>query len=360
MNFKFRKFYKLSFSLCCFVTVIFMIVYWYYKYAVEDRDIGVVDYVSFQEATEIEYPIVSLCFYNPFLLHKIKYINPYIDETKYLQFLKGNIMGKVFEEIDYQNISLNIDDYFSSAFELWFNKTRYDKSTLSFDHVTTFNGFQHGKFMKCFAINIKSEKYHYVKILVLGYNKQQLLSNWSFYDGPETLLGYNVHYPGQFLLGDGLFSDHLYIFNKALLITEIEVLKRRSSHNKKCFKDDMTYDKRILNHHISRNECRPPYLSVEAPVSICNTTEMMKKSIFEIAMIASRNYPQDCQIFSHIKTERVELSLPEEFKSETTLTLGIMFPRNIKIITLSKEVDIHTLIGNIGGYIGLFLGMYRK
>ena len=358
MNFEFRKFYKLSFSICCFVTVTFMIVYWYYKYAFEDRDIGVVDYVSFQEATKIEYPIVSLCFYNPFLLHKIKEINPYIDDTTYLQFLKGDIMGKSFAEIDYQNISLDINDYFSSAFELWFNKTRYSKSTLSFDHVTTFNGFQHGYFMKCFSIDIKSKNYHFIKIILLGYNKQQLLSNWSFYDGPETLIGYNVHYPGQFLLGERIFSDHLNNFNKALLITEIEVLKRRSSHNKKCFKDDMTYDKRILNHHISSYECRPPYLSVEASVPVCNTTEMMKKTKFEIATIASLNYPQDCQILSHIKTERVELSLPEPFKTGNTLTLAIMFPRNIKVITLSKEVDIHTLTGNIGGYIGLFLGMY--
>ena len=28
----------------------------------------------------------------------------------------------------------------------------------------------------------------------------------------------------------------------------------------------------------------------------------------------------------------------------------------MKIIQQSKEVDIHSLIGNIGGYVGLFLG----
>ena len=39
--------------------------------------------------------------------------------------------------------------------------------------------------------------------------------------------------------------------------------------------------------------------------------------------------------------------------------LGIQYPPEIKLITLSKEVDIHTLIGNIGGYLGLFLGNYH-
>ena len=32
-------------------------------------------------------------------------------------------------------------------------------------------------------------------------------------------------------------------------------------------------------------------------------------------------------------------------------------PQLAKIITKSRAVDVHALIGNIGGYIGLFLGI---
>ena len=35
------------------------------------------------------------------------------------------------------------------------------------------------------------------------------------------------------------------------------------------------------------------------------------------------------------------------------------YPRYVKIIIQSKDVDIHALIGNIGGYVGLFLGINR-
>ena len=38
------------------------------------------------------------------------------------------------------------------------------------------------------------------------------------------------------------------------------------------------------------------------------------------------------------------------------MMFGVQYPEEIKIITQSKEVDVHALIGNIGGYIGLFLG----
>ena len=36
--------------------------------------------------------------------------------------------------------------------------------------------------------------------------------------------------------------------------------------------------------------------------------------------------------------------------------LTVLYPEEVKLITQSKEVDVHALIGNIGGYIGLFLG----
>ena len=34
----------------------------------------------------------------------------------------------------------------------------------------------------------------------------------------------------------------------------------------------------------------------------------------------------------------------------------IVYPEHLRVITQSKEVDIHSLIGNIGGYLGLFIG----
>ena len=39
--------------------------------------------------------------------------------------------------------------------------------------------------------------------------------------------------------------------------------------------------------------------------------------------------------------------------------LKIDYPDEFKVIAQSKEVDVHSLIGNIGGYFGLFLGILR-
>jgi hypothetical protein len=37
-------------------------------------------------------------------------------------------------------------------------------------------------------------------------------------------------------------------------------------------------------------------------------------------------------------------------------TITIIYPNIVKIVTQSQAVDVHSLIGNMGGYIGLFMG----
>ena len=45
-------------------------------------------------------------------------------------------------------------------------------------------------------------------------------------------------------------------------------------------------------------------------------------------------------------------------KKKGLLQVTIGYPEQVKIITQSQAVDVHTIIGNIGGYIGLFLGKF--
>ena len=67
MSFCSRKKCKTAFTIACTICVAIMVGYWFYKYDVEDRDIGVVDYAPLNHAKDIKYPAVSICFRNPFL-----------------------------------------------------------------------------------------------------------------------------------------------------------------------------------------------------------------------------------------------------------------------------------------------------
>ena len=56
----------------------------------------------------------------------------------------------------------------------------------------------------------------------------------------------------------------------------------------------------------------------------------------------------------HIAYDRQIVNYPA---NNTRLQFMIEYPDKMKIISQARSVDFHTLIGNIGGYIGLFLGM---
>ena len=85
MNPSKRKTLKSCFSIVCMIVVAFMVGYWYYKYKIEDRDIGVIDAIPLEEAEEIKFPAVSLCFEDPFLEKNFKKVN-------------SNITGQTFHQ----------------------------------------------------------------------------------------------------------------------------------------------------------------------------------------------------------------------------------------------------------------------
>ena len=89
-----------------------MVGYWFYKFAVEDRDIGVVDYKSFEESKEIPFPVVTFCFENVFLPKRMP--DTY-DETRYMQYLKGELYEANYDKINYWNgtIDLSKTPFFS-------------------------------------------------------------------------------------------------------------------------------------------------------------------------------------------------------------------------------------------------------
>ena len=64
----------------------------------------------------------------------------------------------------------------------------------------------------------------------------------------------------------------------------------------------------------------------------------------------TRNEKRPCERISYLHYEKNLESFSRYWR------IDIQYPKDVKIIIQTKEVDVHALIGNIGGYIGLFLG----
>ena len=68
-----------------------MIMYWAYKYEIEDRDIGVVDFVSLQESEDIHFPVLTICLVNPIMERNLfAATNGAISTEMYVEHMKGN------------------------------------------------------------------------------------------------------------------------------------------------------------------------------------------------------------------------------------------------------------------------------
>ena len=244
MIFSRRESFKLAFNAFCAMVVTIMAGYWFWKYSINDRSINVVDYVPIKATSDIKLPVASLCFYNPFAEQNFNDFDHTANVSNYLKYINGDIQGNEFEDIDYRYVTLNIGDYFVGGWELWIKETYYRNISLSFDHIVTFNGFYYDNFIKCFSIRIANQKQNYIKELILLYDSEYLMKDWSGHFGLNKM-GYSMHYPGQFLLGE-LNAEISFEKPLKIVVKELEILRRRNERNKKCIEHSNSFDKRVV------------------------------------------------------------------------------------------------------------------
>ena len=96
-------------------------------------------------------------------------------------------------------------------------------------------------------------------------------------------------------------------------------------------------------------------MTQENSFPLCNTTTKMKNSQFNYEEPEEMDIKAPCQRISKIRATR--RAGKKNYLKHERWFFSIFYPKEFKIITQSKEVDIHSLIGNIGRYIGLFMGM---
>ena len=336
-----------------------MIGYWLYKFVIEDRDVGVVDYELTEKAKDVEYPIPAFCFRNPFVKTKLHAYGPYVNSSAYASYLKGDLFNHELVSIDYDNVTLSLDDYFEFAEVRLSNESRLNKrnATLKFD--TIFSGiFKHGIFFKCFSAALDKNYLPNIREIQFNFNKYKLLKDMIILvAGSNYEVAVSIHYPGQFLLAIGktlnvILRDHNYR-RSIVSISGIELLKRRKKSDHDCSINWKSFDGMVLKKHIETIGCRAPYQLGYKNYPICNNQEDIKRSIYKYSDVRRIYYPKSCWRLSKLDYTRVPRNIRQ---SRYYWTFNVQYPEEVKIVTQSKEIDEHALIGNIGGYFGLFLG----
>ena len=348
-------FLERSFKVLCCSTAAFMVGYWIYRYD-KNEDVTLIEYLSLDKIVDMVYPEISICLFDPFLK------NDLINETqehdfseKYTNYLSGEAFDKTFENLDYEKLTPNLIDYIEKVSIGWKPGTVYSgvcSDALTCPYLTfknNYNGFYDFVFMKCYGIGIKKG---YGSDILTGI---KVIFKQSFANvlNQHPKFKVSINYPNQFtrpIGGARAIWMNSTRQTEVFSITSVEILNRRNTKKKPCSSDWHIHDEKVRNEHLKNLECSAPYHKKLINVSICNTKEKMKKARYD-GWISEQKYSEvPCQEMPYVDYRHDQLG------STGSCNLWINYPTKAKFVKQLKDVDAHTLVGNIGGYIGLFLG----
>ena len=92
-------FFSSIFKIFCYLGAGILSIYWIYKFLIEDEDLCLVDYETLEknEMSSTSLPMLSLCFREPFKEDKLKEVDPSLNSSSYLEYLKGTVSEEQFK-----------------------------------------------------------------------------------------------------------------------------------------------------------------------------------------------------------------------------------------------------------------------
>ena len=366
-----RKQVTLAFNVICFIATFSMIGYWSFQY-LKDKDLSFVDYELVEDLDQ-PYPTFSFCFKNPFIEKAIKEIDPRLNSSLYRKFLEGKFDEDKFQNDNvYENVTISIKDkiiglvaFFRNGDYKIFNETNYDEIL---EIHESYNGYFATQFHKCFGLELKKTQMKTVEHFLMYMNHSMFEvypDGFRPYDGSfKTFLHYPDHFVTSIPTGkvgwpeQGLKSNYIMHF----LIKMVEILRRRNKDGKPCLAGN-DLDSRIIRSISKEAGCRAPYLSSKEDFPLCVGKDAIKKAKISRREFDLTNIVYPCEVIANIEYDYSEKQFSkgkQQWGPNLTIGLWITFPERMKIIQHAKEITFNSLVGNCGGYIGLFLGKFSN
>ena len=283
-------------------------------------------------------------------------------ESCYKERIASN---RKYEAISFENDTINILDYLRNITLIQRLSTEQSRLYLSCSNPkncsfvsfkNNLNTFTGSVFVKCYEMMVKKEFSKSLHVIILGFKNrfESVVGRQS--EGIFALF----RYPGQVLTDmtpDGVLwknaseKETLTIFKFA----STEILRRRNKRNGECLSDFMSYDDVKIKKAIENVGCKALYHNLEYDIPICNRSEQL--AMFNGPHLEQVKTPPPCEEIPQVSFKELKIWVGNTFGY---YPLQIEFPKKMKLITQQQAIDIHALIGNIGGYIGLFLGVFTS
>ena len=337
----------------CFSAASGMTIFWCYKFWM-DEDLCVVDYKRFESTEEVNYPMLTLCLQNPFIESKLKKYNESFSISNYIKFLKSHEYFPGIENVSLNDVTLNLDDFYIRHGLQFRNGTYgefYKKPKLNLVGIDT------DEFWKCYGVKFEERD------MKCGFSlfKSNEIANMSVRNYVALL-----HLPNQLLVADDFVKwvwpkrYEQKQFSMIFMVNQIEILRRRSKRTKPCVPNSVSYDDRIIKEYIIKNGCRAPYQNTPKDVPLCASKDGIVRDSLDFSTIREDVSPCTTAsniVYTYNEENHDDDGIADDQENDPDkFSIGLCFPSKFKEIKQQRAVDMQTVIGNAGGYVGLFLG----
>ena len=361
------KVFNYSFKCICLVATVIMIVHWFIIF-LKNEDVSSVEIKSPDITDDLQQPELNLCLVPPFLQEKITQIADNITTSDYVSYLKGfNAPDPNLTKLEFEKISLNLFNhllsvgvYFKPGKSNWDQKYCNNSESCPYVEVrNSWNGFTFkNDFWKCYGIKLNKEFAGTIRSVALVFNSnlRTIIQNrniWAMLSYPNQML--RIDQDGETIWNNLNDTTKIATIN----IKQVELLRRRDKTTDRCFSHWNDFDDYVIREKIEKVGCRAPYVKEYKNFSICVSRKKIKESTSWWHEFGSKYFPS-CHGISSIISYVHEMSSFILEHDHAALGIYITYPDKIKLITQARKVDGQSLIGYIGGYVGLFLGNYKN
>ena len=272
------SFYKFS----CFSVAFSLTLYWIYEYSL-DKDLCTVDFKKYYDDKQDEFPTLSICLDNENPESTLRTLHPPINKSMYLKFLKGAFFDADMIDIDYRNVTADLNDYIVAEYVSYRNGSYFTNSYLNSSRKMfslTYTGIFFEAFYNCYTLSIPKDRH----IRSYGAIMKNGIFPHNQHSRTYAMLAL-LHYPNQLLLSAKTLKyswpdrEEYENFGYSFGVNGIEVLRRRNKRTKPCREDWDKYDDVVLLDHIRKIGCRSPYQYPSILVPLCNSSDTILKAV---------------------------------------------------------------------------------
>ena len=363
MDFGILSFLRTTFKIICILATFLFMVIWVHTFLLNE-DTTTIEKRPFLRTKTDKIPVLSLCFEQSFEGMDFSGIGDGLTRQKYLKYLMGKEFDVRFLKIDYYDISTNISDFILSYNVNFINDTVLRDITynVSFNKpYHTGNVLSWGTIKKCFGIEITDPK---VTDLIINMKRNIFPNNIRSSEGGFVS---RFHYPGQIVKSDRTDKrewekrDNLTNFNMLFTLNAMGAnIHRYKSRYDNCVQNWTGYDNLMIQNHINRIGCKSPLFGKEYNGTLCTNEIDHHNAYFKTNKLRDTKPP--CQEIDFVDYGVIEKTAPTKKKfngknHENYVSMKFRIQNShYTAVVQNRAVDFQSLIGYVGGYIGLFTG----